>query len=85
LADCDEVEPAWQEHRKPNHPASFADAAHLLQDLIGTEWDLQFVPAYSQDVFAACSRCEPTQDFTLAAAMRVLSLFGNLLKFEPSA
>jgi hypothetical protein len=76
LADRDEVEPAWQEHRKPNHPRSFVDAANLLQDLIGARRDLQIVPVYSQDVSATCSRCKPTQAFPLADATRVLSLLG---------
>ena len=76
LAGCDEVEAAWQDHRKPNHPGSFAAVAGMLQNLIVTRTDLQIVPAYSQDVLATCSRCERTNDFPLADATQVLSLLG---------
>jgi hypothetical protein len=76
LADTGDVELAWQDHRKPNHPGSFAAAADLLQELIATRRDLQIVPAYSHDVCVTCSRCEPTRAFPLADAADVHSLLG---------
>ena len=60
LADSGDVEPAWQEHRKPDHPGLFASSASLLRDLIATRKDLQIEPAYSKDVLARCSRCVST-------------------------
>jgi hypothetical protein len=76
LLDSGGVEPAWQDHRKPKHPGSFAAASHLLQELIATEEDLQIELARSQDLRATCSRCEPTDAFPLADAATVLSLLG---------
>lgn len=76
LVRCDQVVAVWQEHRKPNHPQSFAAVADLLQNLIGTRTDLQTVPRYSQDIHVPCSRCESTDHFPLAQAADVLSLLG---------
>jgi hypothetical protein len=76
LAGCDEVEPVWREHRKPNHPESFAEATVLLRELFVTRKDLQIEPVYSHEAFAACSRCESTDGFPLADAADVLSLLG---------
>jgi hypothetical protein len=70
------IDAVWLEHRKPNHPESFAAAAALLQDRIATRNDLQIVPVYSQDVHAACSRCRETEAFPLTGAVRIQSLLG---------
>jgi hypothetical protein len=76
LADTVPVEPAWQDHRKPNHPHSFAVTAGLLQKLIVSRSDLQIVPPWSHDVRATCSRCRPTNAFPLADAEDVHALLG---------
>jgi hypothetical protein len=75
-ADIADVEQAWQDHRKPSHPSAFVAAADLLQELIVTRKDLQIVPAYSDDVQATCSRCEPAEGFPLADRAEVHSLLG---------
>jgi hypothetical protein len=74
--DAQQVNSAWQEHRKPGYPATFAEAAQLLTGLIATRVDLQIVPVYSRDTTARCSRCESTAEFKLADGGRVLSLLG---------
>lgn len=74
--NVDEIEVAWREHRKPNHPESFAEAAELLKDLIAERKDLQTVPVYSQDVRAVCSRCMGTETFPLADPSSILTLLG---------
>ncbi|MGD0628958.1 MAG: hypothetical protein ABR987_06375 [Terracidiphilus sp.] len=76
LTESGGVELAWQDHRKPSHPDSFADAANLIQGSIAAREDLQIVSEYSQNVLAICSRCESTEDFPLAEAADVLSLLG---------
>ena len=76
FADRDSIEPIWQEHRKPSHPESFAEAATQINNLIPLRKDLQIEVECSRDVHANCSRCEPTAEFPLADAVQVLSLLG---------
>ena len=71
-----EIEPVWREHRKPNHPESFAEAALWLQHLIASRKDLQVVTKYSLDIRSVCAICEQTEAFPLADASRILSLLG---------
>ncbi len=70
------VELVWPEHRKLNHPVSFAEVAPLLCDLIASRQDLQIDPAYSRDTKAICPRRESTLAFPLARPDRILSLLG---------
>jgi hypothetical protein len=70
------IERAWQDHRKPDHPESFAEAAELLCGLIATRHDLLIVPVYSQDARARCPRCEGSEFFPLADGERIRSLLG---------
>jgi hypothetical protein len=76
MVEAEQVEPAWLDHRKPAHPATFREAAALLTELIARRPDLQIIPAYSHDTAAACSRCQSTPRFPLADPARVLSLLG---------
>jgi len=76
IVDWELTEEAWQDHRKPGYPASFAEAARMLTALIAERPDLQVVPVYSRDTSARCSRCEATPAYPLADAARVLSLLG---------
>lgn len=76
LADRESIESIWQEHRKPNHPSSFAQAEELLDDLIASRKHLQIVLEYSQDVHRHCARCESSEAFPLSSADRVLELLG---------
>src|SRR5271166_452070 len=55
-----DVETAWQDHRKPAHPATFDEASRLLHELIPTRPDLLITPEYSKDTEAVCPRCAPT-------------------------
>jgi hypothetical protein len=76
LVDTNSNEEIWQEHRKPNHPGSFAKTAALLFELIGSRQDLQIIANYSRDTTASCSRCEATEAFPLADAQHIFSLLG---------
>ena len=76
LVDPKAMQPIWIEHRKPNHPESFAQAAHLLLDLIPAKPELQIVSAYSQDVTATCPRCKTSQAFPIANPQEILSILG---------
>ncbi|MGA9668536.1 MAG: hypothetical protein WBQ94_04965 [Terracidiphilus sp.] len=76
LVEISVMGPVWQEHRKPDHPLSFAETANLLTRLIDTRKDLQALAPYSHDASQHCSRCEATADFPLADPRRVLSLLG---------
>lgn len=76
LVNTNATEKIWQEHRKPNHPESFAETAALLFELIGSRQDLQIIPNYSRDPMASCSRCEATEAFPLADAQHIFSLLG---------
>lgn len=75
LADAG-IEAVWQDHRKPNHPASFAEAEATLAELIPSRKDLQIDLEYSRDVHRQCSRCEATDVFPLADGERVVALLG---------
>jgi hypothetical protein len=44
MIDVRDLEPIWREHRKPGHPASFAEAAARLTELNVAREDLQIVP-----------------------------------------
>lgn len=71
-----EMEPVWREHRKPDHPKSFAEAARLLHRLIASRKDLQVVTEYSRNIRTACPLCDQTEGFPLAQPSRILSLLG---------
>lgn len=76
LVDIGGLDAAWQEHRKPDHPASFAEVSILLTDLIATRTELLIVPEYSHNTSEICARCEATSAFPLADANRILYLLG---------
>jgi hypothetical protein len=76
LVDAQEVEVAWQDHRKPTHPTRFEDANRLLHDLIPARQNCLVTPDYSRDIEEVCSRCAPTTAFRLADPNVVLSLLG---------
>jgi hypothetical protein len=76
FVDAVAVETVWQEHRKPNHPTSFAEVRELLQEMILIRQDLLITPQYSTDVAEVCPRCKPTSTFQLAHPQSTLSLLG---------
>jgi len=76
LVDDAEVEPAWQDHRNPQHPVTFAETKRLLQDLIPAHPELLITPSYSNNTEEICTRCNSTSAFQLADPKVVLSLLG---------
>lgn len=76
LATTAEVESVWPDHRKPNHPVSFAEASYLLHDIIPSRRHLLISRNYSKDAMAQCPRCSDTSAFRLANPAVVLSLLG---------
>ena len=76
LTQSSEVEVAWQDHRRPDHPATFHEANTLVRGLIATHRHLLVAPQYSKDVTQTCSRCIPSAAFPLAGPQLVLSLLG---------
>jgi hypothetical protein len=76
LIQLPDMEVAWQDHRKPDHPVNFQEANTLVQDLIAAHRDLLVTPDYSGDVTQTCSRCVPSGAFPLADPSLVLSLLG---------
>jgi hypothetical protein len=70
------MEAAWQDHRKPMHPATFREAQGVLRAMIPASAALLITPRYSQNPSAACPRCAPTGAFQLADANVILSLLG---------
>lgn len=76
LVDPSQVEIAWQDHRKPKHPATFAESNRLLQHLILTRPQLLITPDYSHDTKELCPCCEPTAAFRLADPNLIIALLG---------
>jgi hypothetical protein len=76
LVKTDEVESAWQEHRKAHSPESFSDAAKEIHRQIAARPDLLISTIYSIDVNATCERCRDTQALPLANPSRILALLG---------
>jgi hypothetical protein len=76
FAETDRMEGVWQEHRKSGHPATFAETAELLENLIPATRELQVVPVYAQDVRAVCPHCEDMPPFAVTAPELFLSLLG---------
>jgi hypothetical protein len=76
LAGAAEVEAAWQDHRKPTQPPTFAEAGGTLRDLIPARPNLLVGVDYSKDPAEVCPRCAATAAFRLADPEVVLSLLG---------
>jgi hypothetical protein len=76
LVNPAQVETAWQDHRKPKHPATFAETSRFLQELIMVRSELLVTPRFSHDTREVCTRCAPTASFQLADPIVILSLLG---------
>jgi hypothetical protein len=76
LVDAAGMEPAWQDHRKTQHPATFEQASDLLHTLIPARRDLLITPEYSTNTSEQCDRCLSTPAFQLADPKAVLSVLG---------
>jgi hypothetical protein len=69
------VETAWQDHRRPDHPATFREASSLIRGLTHSHRDFLITPEYSKD-FQVCPRCTAIDAFPLADSDLILSLLG---------
>jgi hypothetical protein len=76
LVDTAHIEAVWLDHRKPWHPATFAEASALLKELIPARRHLLIRRHYSNDAETVCPRCQSTAAFQLADPKVVLSLLG---------
>ncbi len=76
LMQASDVEAAWQDHCRPDHPATFREANTVVQGLIAAHPDLLITPDYSKDAAQICPRCMATLEFPLADAQVVFSLLG---------
>jgi hypothetical protein len=77
LVKSSNMETAWQDHRKPTHPMTFAETNTLLKPLIATRRNLLINLEYSKDTAEICPRCVRTSRFRLADPNIVLSLLGH--------
>lgn len=76
VANFEDVEHAWPEHRRMGDPESFQETATLLQQVVSQSSDLLVSPTYSQKVSGLCSRCAPVDGLELANPEAILSILG---------
>ena len=76
LPQTADVEIAWQDHRRADHPVHFREADMIVRDLIASRGELLITPDYSKDVDQVCGRCLAAPGFPLADPDRVLSILG---------
>jgi len=76
LIACEEMESVWREHRKAEHPESFAEVRSTLRVAIPAHPELLVPSTYSRDVYELCPRCVSTSSFRLADLSAVLALLG---------
>jgi hypothetical protein len=70
------IEAVWHDHRKPNHPESFAEASRVLKELILQRPHRLITPTYSQHAIGDCPRCHNTGAFQLANPYTIRDLIG---------
>ena len=70
------LEAAWEDHRKPEHPGLFREADKLVRRLISARTQLLIRPQYSICTHDVCPRCVPDAAFPLADPAQVLSVLG---------
>jgi hypothetical protein len=71
-----DVQSAWEDHRKATQPESFEEADRLLRDLIPARAAQLTGTQYGTDVETVCPRCRPTMAFQLADRREVMSVLG---------
>jgi hypothetical protein len=76
VANLEDAERAWPQHRRAGDPESFRNAATLLREVIPQSADLLTSPAYSQNVSEDCSRCAAVEGLELANRDAILSVLG---------
>ncbi len=70
------LEAAWEDHRKLDHPCAFREADQLVRKLISTREKLLITPEYSTNTRDVCPRCVPNAPFLLADPAEILSVLG---------
>lgn len=76
FANYHRIENLWQEHRTPDDPKTFRDAAASVREAIRKHSNLLIPPVYSTDVDEVCPRCDRTTAFSLGDARQVFGLLG---------
>jgi hypothetical protein len=76
VANVEDAERAWPQHRRACDPESFLTAATQLRDLIPHNADLLMSPTYSQNVSEGCPRCAAVEGLELANRDAILSVLG---------
>jgi hypothetical protein len=76
IANADDVETVWQEHRNRHSPERFSDASIEVGRLMEAHAKQLAVPTYSTDVTAICERCRETAAFKLTDANQILAILG---------
>jgi hypothetical protein len=76
VADFQEVEAVWKQHKNAQSPETFAMAAREVNELIASCSNLLVSPPYSQDVDAVCNRCERVEALRLADARLIVAILG---------
>src|SRR5215472_13109560 len=77
MVHCAEVEAAWQVHRRPTHPLTFAEASTSLAALIPAHPKPAIDSHDSKNTEKVCPRCAPTSTFKLVDSKVVMSLLGH--------
>jgi hypothetical protein len=75
-ADPSQAELAWQDHRRPDDPASFHEAEQLVTGLISKHAALLVSPEYSRDPDAVCGKCRKVGRWRRSEPAAILSLLG---------
>jgi hypothetical protein len=76
LLNPDAAEPAWLDHRRPQHPAVFREACGIALELIETRPHLLVVPEYSKNTAEPCPRCVSSDRFRVLDPALMLSTMG---------
>jgi hypothetical protein len=76
VANLEDAEQAWAQHRRVGDPETFQEAATVLREVIPNSTDLLKSPANSQNVSEHCSRCASVEGLELANPEVILSVLG---------
>ena len=76
VADLEDAERAWPQHRRAGDPQSFRGAAARLRKVILLSADLLISPTYSQNVAEPCPRCAHVEGLELADPQAILAVLG---------
>lgn len=76
VANLEDAERAWPQHRRVGDPESFQKAARLLLHIVPHCADLLMNPKHSNNVSEVCSRCAAVDGLELANPEAILSILG---------